>query len=513
MNQREPKVGLARANDTEKVPSKKPTESSTPIHVVETQKKAAQEERRESKRIQFYRGEFPEAKVEFGGKVYDAEVYDLSTNGIGILPKEAIPGLDTVSQTIYISVGETTPREATLRNISHIKFSGSYRIKLGMRTANWDKSKVCEHTLLPCTESMPMAYCSDPIAFNRTILFNVSHFSKNGLILRTKFVDGSFFTGLKIDLRLMMPARGEFQSVVEVSDIRPDGDVLQLFCTWQASNEALQNAVSELLLMTVPGLTIKDLRSNGFLVADLEKAFLFRSAQTSEEIDKILGLRLKAAKAEGRWLDTNDTTLMRDQWDKHARQVYAEVNGKIVAASRVVFNNGLSERSEHFSYDVTIPEWLWKEGFVEGSRVCTDPEFRGTDVFFKMLQQLSHIVTQSGHRYALMNCVDSLVPVYRKMLGVESLNQRFHTKFMQHDAMNLLYIDFRALQVGVNGKMQTWAVNAPIGDYAIEKGQLKLYWWEKVIRAAFRPFHMLLNLVFRKQRYKKAARAINKSDL
>ncbi|MCB0419280.1 MAG: hypothetical protein KDD39_16660, partial [Bdellovibrionales bacterium] len=349
-------------------------------------------ERRESKRILFYRGEFPEAKIEFAGRTYDAEVYDLSTNGIGILPKQAIPGLDTIAQKFYVRVGETSPREATLRNISHIKFAGSFRLKLGVRTADLERSKVCEHSLLPCTENMPLAYCDDPIAFSRTLLFNVSHFSNNGLVLRTKSVNGNFFTGLKMDLKLMMPARGEYSSVVEVAAIQEEGDIVLLFCTWQHCPDNLKNSVSEFLLMTVPGMTIQQLRDSGFLVADLEKAFLFKSAQTAEEVENILRLRLKAAKAEGRWLDTEDFTLMRDPWDRHSRQVYCEVNGRIVSAARVVFNNGLPERSEHVSYGVEIPEWLWKEGFVEGSRVCTDPDFRGTDVFFKMLQQLSHIV-------------------------------------------------------------------------------------------------------------------------
>ncbi|MCB0404656.1 MAG: hypothetical protein KDD51_07695 [Bdellovibrionales bacterium] len=469
-------------------------------------------ERRESKRIPFYRGEFPEAKIEFAGRTYDAEVYDLSTNGIGILPKQAIPGLDTISQKFFVTVAGTSPREATLRNISHIKFAGSFRLKLGVRTADLASPKVCEESLLPCTENMPLAYCDDPIAFSRTLLFNVSHFSKNGLVLRTKNLHGVFFSGLKMDLKLMMPARGEFEAVAEVAAIREDGDVVLLYCTWSHCPNDLKNSVSEFLLMTVQGMSIQRLRDYGFLVADLEKAFLFKSAQTPEEFESILKLRLKAAKVEGRWLDTEDFTLMRDPWDRHSRQVYCEVNGRIVSAARVVFNNGLPERSEHVSYGVEIPEWLWKEGFVEGSRVCTDPDFRGTDVFFKMLQQLSHIVTQSGHRFAVMNCVDGLVPVYKKMLGVEALDQRFHTRFMQEDALNLLYIDFRALQVGVNRKVQTWAVNAPIGDHVIEQGQLKLFWWEKLIRAAFRPLHGVVSMIVVRRRYKKATEAIETKD-
>lgn len=483
-------------------------QSQTDLKIVENQVPVP--ERRESKRIPFYRGEFPEAKILHGGKSYPAEVFDLSTKGIGVVPKCEVPGLDTVSQVVMVQVGDSAPREAVLKNISHIKFAGSLRLKLGMLTKEWKDSQASEEPLFSCSESMPLAYCEDPIAFNRTLLFNVSHFSKNGLVVKTKFVEGAFFSGLTMDLRLMMPARGEFSAAAEIVEMHRSEDRVELFCRWRNAPQKLLNSVSEFLLMTVPDLTIKGLRENGFLVADLEKAFLFRYAQTAEEMEQILKLRLVAAKGEGRWLDTEDHTVMRDQWDAFARQIYCEVNGKVVAASRIVFNNGLRERSEHVNYKVNIPEWMWEAGFVEGSRVCTDPAFRGTDVFSRMVQQMSHIVSQSGHRYLLMNCVDNLVPVYRKIVGVITLGEKFHTPFMQKDALNLLYVDVRTLQIGTNVKYQSWAVNAPIGDHAIERGHFKLKWWERPLRLFFKPIHLLIYAVARRKKFAKAAQSLNK---
>lgn len=470
-------------------------------------------ERRESKRIPFYRGEFPEATIIIGGKSYLAEVFDLSSRGIGVVPKGEIPGLDSLSQKVMVSVGKSTPREAILKNVSHIKFAGSLRLKLGMFTPEWENVAAAKDELFSCADSMPLAYCDDPIAFNRTILFNVSHFSKNGLVLRTKRVEGAFFPGLVIDLKLMMPARGEFESVVEVTNLHRGEGTVDLYCQWRSEKGDLMNAVSEFLLMTVSGLTIKGLRDSGFLVADLEKAFLFKHAQTPQEIEEILKLRLVAAKGEGRWLDTDDHTVMRDKWDSYARQIYCEVNGQIVAASRIVFNNGLKERSEHVNYHVAIPEWLWTEGFVEASRVCTHPSFRGTDVFARMVQQMSHIVTQSGHRFLLMNCVDSLVPVYKKFAGVTSLHQKFNTPFMQKDKLNLLYIDVRSLQLATNAKALSWSIHAPIAEHSVERGHIKLNLAEKGLRTLFRPLHWFFFRMANKRKYEKAATARDRQNM
>jgi hypothetical protein len=262
--------------------------------------------------------------------------------------------------------------------------------------------------------------------------------------------------------------------------------------------------------MTAEGATISQLRSQGFFVADIEKAFIFRNASQPEELNRILNLRLQAAQADGRWLGETSLNKMLDPWDRYARQLYCETNGKTVGAGRIVFNNGLQERSEHVSYGANIPDWLWQEGFVESSRLCTDPDFRGADIFLLMLQHISRVITQSGYRYLLLNCVDSLVPVYKKAVGVKDLNQRFHTEFMQDRALNLLYIDIRALQVGLNMQHSSWIISEKVGSQLIDQGQIKLNFFEKIAHKFYRQFHKAIVRVYERSKFKRESSRMKK---
>ncbi len=460
------------------------------------------EERRESKRITFYRGEFPDAVIEFGHKTYKADVYDLSTNGIGVLPREEIQGLDTPGTRVTIQFGTSKKIEATLQKATQVKFSGSLRIKLGFQLSgeHFDPAKNLEK--FECQSSMPMAYCDDPVAFNRTMVFNVTYFTSATMGLVTKDEDSGLYVGFCLDLKLMMPVRGEFALIGEVVSIVRRNDSVLVHCVLVNASGQLQNAISEFLLMTTKGLTVKKLRTSGFKVNAIEKAYLFRYANTPAQMDAILRLRLKAAQKEGRWVGETDHEKLRDNWDRHARQIICEVNGEIVCAARIVYNSGLKERSEHVSYNVDIPQWLWEAGFVEASRVCTDPDFRGSDMFFLTIQHLSKIVTQSGYGYLLLNCEDSLVPVYKKTVGVFDLKQRFHTAFMKEKALNLLYCDARWLQLGMNFSPSSWILNVPVGMYLLSTGKLELKWWEKPLLPIFNLAYKLVSSFYTLSRKK-----------
>lgn len=450
-----------------------------------------QEERRESKRIQFYRGEFPDAKIEFGGRTYMGDVYDLSTNGIGILPREEIIGLDTSSKNILISFGQSKQVQAELKKITTVKFSGSVRMKLGFQLLSEHFEVADNQEIYDCSTNMPMAYCEDPIAFKKTMVFNVTHFSSTGFGLRTNFEDSGLYVGLCLDLRVMMPVRGEFSVIAEVVELTRKGDAVNVNCMMINPTEAFRNSISEFLLMTIKGLSVKKLRTSGFKVDDIEKAYLFTYANSKEQFERVLDLRLRAAQKAGRWVGETDIYKLSDSWDKHARHVICELNGQIVAAGRIVYNSGIPERSEHAGYNVEIPAWLWSEGFTEASRVCTDPDYRGSELFVLMLQHMAKIGTQSGYRYCLMNCEDSLVPIYRYALGVYSLGQKFHTPFMKDKALNLLCLDIRMLLLGINFAAMSWKLNVPLGMYMLQNGKITLTWRERLILPAFRLAHKL----------------------
>ena len=154
---------------------------------------------------------------------------------------------------------------------------------------------------------------------------------------------------------------------------------------------------------------------------------------------------------------------MEDKYDNYARHLMAYCGSELVSAGRLVFNNGNKLRSEHTGYGVELPNFLWKGGFLEISRLVVEKDFRGADIFLGMMAEFAIIAAQNNIKYLVLNCVDSLVPVYQKF-GAKKLGKKFYTEFMEDQALNLLYID---INQSISGKMNfvAWSEVSDIKTY------------------------------------------------
>ena len=172
------------------------------IEMNDKPKSVGSDQRRTTTRKEFYKGEFPLATVIFADKSYSGDVFDISPSGIGVLPHQSIEGLTDVPQRISISIDNGSSQEAVVKSISHIKFSGSMRIKLGIELSVDDEA-ISLDKRFQCISCKPLAYCKDPVSFGRTLLFNVEYYTNKGLGLSVAFENSSFFTGMNLDLQVM----------------------------------------------------------------------------------------------------------------------------------------------------------------------------------------------------------------------------------------------------------------------------------------------------------------------
>jgi hypothetical protein len=84
-----------------------------------------------------------------------------------------------------------------------------------------------------------------------------------------------------------------------------------------------------------------------------------------------------------------------------------------------------------------IPRHIWDAGFIETSRVCTDPDYRGASVFVGFLHHGARVAVQAEIPYVIMNCEDSLVPIYCRY-GATEMGIQFHAPFMKDKQLNVL---------------------------------------------------------------------------
>ena len=227
---------------------------------------------------------------------------------------------------------------------------------------------------------------------------------------------------------------------------------------------------------------MKFLEKNGFLISDITESVVFTYVTKKEEWEDVLKLRLSAAHHAGRWIDLKDHKSMTDEHDKHARILICKVGEKVIGSCRMVFNEGSFDKSEYKNIS-KLPDFLWKGGFIETSRLCIDPEYRGANLFLLFLQHTGRIAAQSKYRYVIINGEDTLVPIYTRFGGIE-LGIRFFTKFMQKTALNLLYYDLNHVLYGKNVNPIAWHLLIKDLQKHLEKSKiLKPNFIQKVYRA------------------------------
>lgn len=455
-------------------------------------------------RQSFFSNEVLPVDIELDGRRFKGQVYDLSPFGVGLVVTHALQRFFEVgkSATLRFALEGKPAIHASLSSLGEVKYSGTSLLKLGFEFQKEPiPLKASELTSFNISAS-PMFVCDDPIHFGRYLYFQVVSASASMAKLISSSGTASVIPGLELSGVLYVPLNGEHGVRLKVQTIQKRAEEFEYLAEFVQPHINFLDSLSEYVLATCEGLTVTHLRDKGFPVSRMEKAFVFEYARNAKELEEVLYLRLIAAQAAGRWIGETDVQKLKDDFDAHSRHVICRVGGEVVASARLVFNFGETNLCEHTGYNIELPDWLWKEGFIEASRVCTHPDFRGSDLFINMLRHLGRIVIQSKHRYLVLNCVDSLVPIYKRV-GARLLGKKFYTPYMKDEALNLLAIDISKGHLG-GLRLTDWCVIAePISTYLLKRGLLKPNLFQRVWLRFARTVAPLVNYLYNKKRTKK----------
>ncbi len=393
-------------------------------------------------------------------------LYDLSPIGAGLFYENATA--DDVKtfksgQVVRISFDNEDPNgrrtaQAVICHISHIEKKSKQGLLIGIRFLaesahhdlhSPDKAEQDEMRELP-ELFRPLAYAEDQLFYGEFLHFQVLAYSVTDVLLRTSKSNKGLNPGHRLFLRVMLPDHVDGGSVIRFTEVvNPslDEKTYLIRAKWEKPSKTFLEALAEFLFLACPGISVKALVKENWPAMALRRALRFRYASSEDEFIQVLDLRLMGAHSDGRWLDTQDSRKMLDSFDIHSRHIMCVAGERLVGTARLVFNDGEHLRAEHTGYGVKLPDRLWKGGFVEVSRLCTHPDYRGADVFLFMLQHLGRIVLTSGNAYMLTNCVDSLVPIYERF-GAKNIGLRFDSPFMQGHKLNLLVFDCKKICAG-----------------------------------------------------------------
>lgn len=421
------------------------------------------EERRRIRRLLYSRNEIPKVDLICEGLPrLRGSIVNLSSIGaavqLEVIPENLHDDIRSCQRAckVLVKIGKGRLEvSGYIRRVSTVRSKGKDVYQLGIEF-EWGagselaQTKADDQVLLD-PKFQPQVSSVDLFNHNEILLFKLVGVVKDRLILSTSKSNKLLIPGQRLKVRIsVLDLEGYLIPVVikelEVFETRDTN--YRIYVAFANEKRLIVEKISNYVLSFSNDATPKNLKDMGWMPVAIAKGLKFEYVvYGSSSWKEVLDLRLNAAKSAGRWLDINDPTVMEDRFDPIAKHFAIKLSGRIVGAARVVENEGDLSRSEHAGWGVDLPPWLQAKGFTECSRVCTDPNYRGSDVFLSILQHLGRMSMRSGEQYLLVNCVDSLVPIYMRF-GAKPLGLRFTTPFMQGNMLNVLVIDVPQVTVG-----------------------------------------------------------------
>ncbi len=252
----------------------------------------------------------------------------------------------------------------------------------------------------------PLAFFEHPLALFAKVYFKVTHFNSKYFIAHTNNHDLPVFKMMKAFTTLLIPGQGEMSAemTIEAVDYEPNGSRILISFT----DTSITNALGSFLYATGARLDKRRLKNLGFrqLNTQGEIAFLNASGAMKESICQLRYQSSKELDESGVW----------NEMDDQARHIVGLYHGQVVAATRLIVVGHELAKSEHVSqYNIKLPSYIIKAGFVESSRTVVHHDFRGTDIFMSIMTHIGRVAFQEKYPYMILSCGDNLVESYSKL--------------------------------------------------------------------------------------------------
>lgn len=494
-----------------KIASKKTTRA---ISVRTPGKVVSLDERRFLSRKRVYKGDQVRCEVFTPEGSLHGLLLDKTPDGMGIAIRPGkyrgnLENLETIQVQLKTIAGDSFPMLCKVVSRSKMSVQREEYIRLGVKVSG---SLISDLDFVRIAGSgfeipeflAPQAFAESSVFFSNMMLFRVVSLSARGGTLVTSLSNKSVILGVPFNLTVLFPNHGQIVFVAVPLRVRKNKANSKTFLVdvefKNVGPHALE-AMSELILMSTHGTSLEELRNAGLFVGRIENSIQLTYPLNKEDFDSIFQLRLRAYHDVGKLLDKANAEDMRDRFDSYSRHLLLKVGGVLAGAMRIVFVGKDLERSEHHDLGVEIPKFIRDGGFVEFSRVCTHPDYRGSDITLRMVQECIRITVQANMPYALANCNADLWPLY-KGIGARKVGSPF--KAFGRDDCQLIVFDALKIMRAQRGNVFVWnQLTFPVAEFVhqFHSG------FSRILMAPVLLFHSLLapivRVMYRRKLYKK----------
>ena len=317
-------------------------------------------------------------------------------------------------------------------------------------------------------EFLPTGIAPNPTRFNDYVYFKVHDISKEGMQISTSLRNKFLIRGMVLEAMASFPMVGQVQVNLKILNARirsVDGrELLSLGTEVVDPDRRVLETIGQYLLQFGSNTTAIDLKREGLPVRSVATALDFSFVKTAEDYNDVLRLR-KLAYSAGEKIDPNTRIEeMGDIFDSRARIVMARHMGKSVGSLRLMFHDP-EDLMEHEQFTTLPNDFPRKDELVEVTRVCTDPAYRGSDLFYALMKQMILAIAQSKRRWLVGSATVNLWPLYRKM-GFHSTGIKYCHEHIGNEEHEIFLGDVPKMISGVGVGPALWnELYADVSDY------------------------------------------------
>lgn len=404
----------------------------------------------------------------------DVQVYDLSSFGICVKilhPKKIKCEVNSIVELHVEISGEFSFK--TLAKVCWISFSSDKTCfeKIGFQYLYNYFEPEEKFELVPVAKSFPLiGYVYRPLIFNERTAIKVNEISKSRLKFTIFENDIIIFPDMDLEIRFAVQTTAGSTLKIKVLKINAlEGGQVEVFAIIEKLNSKLEADIVNFFLQSLES-TPQQLKQAGFSIKKVSNNFRFKFVKTHEEYLEVLKLRFLAYKDAGKVLDTQTLADMATPFDEKSRIIVGYHGEKLVASSMIFFPTENSKfESEAYvegGYSFPMPN---RNSMVEIARLCTLPEYRGSDLLKRIFEHTYKLIITAGRRHIVTSCDDTLWLLYKRM-GFRKTGQTYNHKKLNN---KLHYILMGDSHVGLHSRLINFFVWAylygEMTDYMLRK--------------------------------------------
>lgn len=305
---------------------------------------------------------------------------------------------------------------------------------------------------------LPNGIAPNPARFNDFVYFTVVDISKDGMQLSTSLRNKFLIPGMVLEANISFPMIGQLTLHLKITNarIRAAGgkEVLALGTSILDVDPETLQTIGQYLIQFGPRVSMSELRDAGLAPDSAESAVEFVFVKTADDYRSVLELRKEAYSQAGKAAVDATPESMGDIFDAKSRILMARHMGKTVGSLRITFHS--PEEKNEYDQFVTFPDTFpRRDQMVVLSRICTDPKYRGSDLFYGLMRQCVLAVLQSKRRFILGGCTDSLLPLYEKV-GFKPKQIRYEHTTLNGFSEQIILADVMGMLSGRDTPIAIW---------------------------------------------------------